>query len=42
VSEHLLIQPGPLLDLLVAGWLQTGKMDRHHGDFGGRTPVLAG
>jgi hypothetical protein len=42
VSEHLLIQPGPLLDLLVAGWLQTGKMDRHHGDYCERTPVLAG
>jgi hypothetical protein len=41
-SQHVLIQPGLLLDLLVAGWLQTGKMDRHHGDYCGRTPVLAG
>ena len=42
VSEHLLIQPGPLLDLLVAVGLQTGKGDRHHGDYCGRTSVLAG
>ena len=41
-SQHLLIQLGPVFDLLVAGWLQTGKIDRHHGDYYGRTPVLAG
>ena len=40
-SEHVLIQPGPIFDLLVAGGLQTGEGDRHHGDSCGRTPVLA-
>ncbi len=39
-SEHLLIEPGPVLDFLFAGRLQTRKGDRHHGDFGGRTSVL--
>jgi hypothetical protein len=37
-----LIEPGPIFDLLVAGGLQTGEGDRHHGDYCGRTPVLAG
>jgi hypothetical protein len=37
-----LIEPGPIFDLLVAGGLQTGEGDRHHGDSCGRTPVLAG
>jgi len=31
-TEHVLIKPGPLLDRLVAGGLQTGEGDRHHGD----------
>jgi hypothetical protein len=30
--EHSLIEPGPVLDRLVAGGLQTGEGDRHHGD----------
>jgi len=41
-AQHGLIQPGPIFDLLVAGGLQTGEGDRHHGDFCGRTNVLAG
>ena len=41
-AQHGLIQLGPLLDLLVAGGLQTGEGDRHHGDFCGCTNVLAG
>ena len=41
-AEHVLIEPGPIFDLLVAGGLQTGEGDRHHGDYCGRTPVLAG
>jgi hypothetical protein len=40
-AEHLLIQPGPVLDRLVAGGLQTGDGDWHHGDHYGRTSVLA-
>ncbi len=31
-AEHLLIKPGPVLDRLVAGGLQTGEGDWHHGD----------
>ena len=31
-AEHLLIEPGPVLDRLIAGGLQTGEGDRHHGD----------
>jgi len=38
----VLIEPGPVLDCLVAGGLQTGEGDRHHGDSCGRTSVLAG
>ena len=30
-AEHRLIQPGPVLDLLLAGRLQAGERDRHHG-----------
>jgi len=30
--ENPLVKPGPVLDLLFAGWLQTGERDRHHGD----------
>jgi len=41
-AEHVLIKPGPIFDLLVAGGLQTGEGDRHHEDFCGRTSVLAG
>ncbi len=41
-AEHVLIKPEPVLDLLVAGGLQTGEGNRHHGDSCGRTPVLAG
>jgi hypothetical protein len=41
-SQHVLIEPGPVLDRLVAGGLQTGEGDRHHDDSCGRTPVLAG
>ena len=41
-AEHVLIEPGPVLDRLVAGGLQTGEGDRHHDDSCGRTPVLAG
>jgi len=41
-AQHLLIEPGPVLDFFFAGRLQTGEGDRHHGDFGGRTNVLAG
>jgi len=40
-AEHVLIQPGPVLDHLVAGGLQTGEGDRHHDDHSRRTPVLA-
>jgi len=38
-AEHLLIEPGPVLDRLQAGGLQTGDLDRHHGDFRGRSPI---
>jgi len=41
-AKDRLIEPGPLLDRLLAGGLQTGKRDRHHGDSSMRTPVLAG
>ena len=40
-AEHVLIEPGPLLNRLVAGGLQTGEGDRHDGDSCERTPVLA-
>jgi len=40
-AEHVLVQPGPVLDRLVAGGLQTGEGDRHHDDHSRRTPVLA-
>ena len=41
-AEHVLIEPRPVLDRINAGGLQTGEGDRHHGDFIGRMPVLAG
>ena len=41
-AQHALIQPWPVLDLFLAGGLQTGERDRHHGDHCMRTPVLAG
>jgi selenophosphate synthase len=41
-SQHVLIEPGPIFNLLVAGWLQTGEGNRHHGNFCGHTPILAG
>jgi hypothetical protein len=31
-TEHVLIEPGPVLDRLVAGGLQTREGNRHHGD----------
>ena len=31
-AEHVLIEPGPLLDRLVAGGLQPGDGDRSHGN----------
>ena len=37
-AEHRLIQPGPVLDLLGAGRLQTGKRDRDHGNHPGVHP----
>jgi len=37
-AEHLLIQPGPVLDRLVAGRLQPGEVDRHHGQIAGTHP----
>jgi len=40
-AEHVLIEPGPVLDRIKAGGLQTGEGDRHHGSPCGRTPVLA-
>ena len=40
--QHGLIEPGPVLDLLLARGLQTGERDRHHGNTSMRTPVLAG
>lgn len=41
-AQDRLVEPGPLLDRLLAGGLQTGKRDRHHGDSSMRTPVLPG
>jgi hypothetical protein len=41
-AQHVLIKPGPIFDLLVAGGLQTGEGDRHQDDSCGCTPVLAG
>ena len=34
-AEHRLIQPGPVLDLLLVGRLQAGERDRHHDDHRG-------
>jgi hypothetical protein len=31
-AEHVLIKPGPVLDRIKAGGLQTGVGGRHHGD----------
>jgi hypothetical protein len=31
-AEHVLIEPGPVFNRLVAGGLQTGEGDRNHGD----------
>ena len=31
-AEHVLIEPGPVLDRIHAGGLQTREGDRHHGD----------
>ena len=41
-AEHVLIKPGPIFDLLVAGRLKTWKGDRYHGNSCGRANVLAG
>jgi len=41
-AEHVLIEPGPVLDRINAGGLQTGEGDRHRGDSYRRTSVLAG
>ena len=38
-AEHVLIEPGPVLDRINARGLQPGDLDRHHGDFRGRSPV---
>jgi hypothetical protein len=40
-AEHVLIQPGPLLDRLVAGGLQPGEGDRSRGSSSWRTNVPA-
>jgi len=41
-AEHVLIKPGPVLDRINAGGLQTGEGDRHRGDSYRHTSVLAG
>ena len=41
-EQHGLIEIGPVLDLLLAGRLQTGERDRHHDNHERRTSVLAG
>ena len=41
-AEQVLIEPGPLLDRLAAGGLQTSEGDQHHGDSCVRTSELAG
>lgn len=37
--EHLRIQTGPVLDRTIAGGLQPGDVERHHGAFCGRPPL---
>jgi hypothetical protein len=42
LEQGAFIEIGPVLDLLLAGALQTGERDRFHDNHDRRTPVLAG